>query len=404
MAAALEWQSRGHVAVIATSEHYRSAIEREGITFAPVRPDLPQRSEQGKLMSQVMDPRRGPEFLLRRLILPAIRKSHADLLEACVGADLIVGHPLTFTVPLVASHLKIPWVYVVLSPMTFLSTYDLPQWTPSSRFKSLRLPGRPFYSLLRESLKWLIWRWFDEIRELSRDVGTYPIMRDPLGADQYSPFLNVALFSSVLSSPQPDWPQNTIVAGFPFYDRPSDEAGIDSALDNFLNSGSPPIVFTLGSAAVMTAGNFYTESAKAAERLGRRAVLLIGRGARNFLPADLPETIYVSEYASYSELFPRAAAIVHHGGIGTTAQVMRAGKPMLIVPFAFDQPDNGRHAVRLRIGRVIGRSHYSIDTAVRELGQLLGNGYAERSQTIGRLIRMENGAKALCDALENTVL
>jgi len=115
-----------------------------------------------------------------------------------------------------------------------------------------------------------------------------------------------------------------------------------------LAAGPAPVVFTLGSAAVLAAGRFYEFSAKAAIKLGVRAVLLIGTDPRNRLKQELPKTICVAEYAPYSALFNRSAMVVHQGGVGTTAQCLRAGKPMLIMPYSHDQPDNARRMRRLK--------------------------------------------------------
>ena len=141
-----------------------------------------------------------------------------------------------------------------------------------------------------------------------------------------SPELVLATFSSVMAAPQPDWPPQTVQTGFPFYEGESGNAGLDPALSAFLDAGDPPLVFTLGSSAVMDAGGFYAESAEAARHLGRRALLLVGRDPRN-RPAKLPAGVVAFEYAPYSQVFPRAAAIIHQGGIGTTAQALRAGRP-----------------------------------------------------------------------------
>ena len=92
-------------------------------------------------------------------------------------------------------------------------------------------------------------------------------------------------------------------------------------LEAFLQAGPPPVVFTLGSAAVLDAGDFYEQSALAAEQLGERAVLLVGDDPRNLPVHRVPESICIAEYAPYSRLFPRASLIVHQGGVGTTAQV-----------------------------------------------------------------------------------
>jgi UDP:flavonoid glycosyltransferase YjiC (YdhE family) len=117
----------------------------------------------------------------------------------------------------------------------------------------------------------------------------------------------------------------------------------------------------------MDAGDFYTQSLGAAKLLGKRAVLLVGRDPRNRPKESLPDTVIVCEYASYARLFPHATAIVHQGGVGTTAEALRAGKPMLVVPFGFDQLDNAARVTALGIGRTISRAKYHSETAAHEL-------------------------------------
>src|SRR5262249_29541061 len=152
-----------------------------------------------------------------------------------------------------------------------------------------------------------------------------------------------------------------IITGFTFFDQDHEEE-MPTELSHFLDEGSSPIVFTLGSSAVYDAGPFYEESAKAARQLGQRAVLLVGKDAGNG-PASLPPGVVAFSYAPFSELFPRALAIVHQGGVGTTAQAMRAGRPMLVMPYGHDQPDNAARMVRLGIGRTISRRHYTAGRA-----------------------------------------
>jgi len=144
--------------------------------------------------------------------------------------------------------------------------------------------------------------------------------------------------------------------------------GTSSELTQFLDSGPAPIVFTLGSSAVMVAGDFYVESAAAAAELGRRAVMLVGRDPRNLPARTLPAGVIMAEYAPFSELFPRAAAIVHQGGTGTTAQALAIGTPPCwLVPFAHDQPDNAARVVRMGVARQIGRSQYRAGRVAAEL-------------------------------------
>jgi UDP:flavonoid glycosyltransferase YjiC (YdhE family) len=161
------------------------------------------------------------------------------------------------------------------------------------------------------------------------------------------------------------------------------------------------VVFTLGSAAVLAAGRFYEFSAKAAVRLGIRAVLLIGSDARNRPPQPLPESICVAEYAPYSALFSRAALVVHQGGVGTTAQCLRAGKPMLIMPYSHDQPDNGRRMRRLKVARVIQKRNYTPLRVARRLRAMLAKPLLNRrAQSVAMRLAHEDGVKNACDALE----
>lgn len=114
----------------------------------------------------------------------------------------------------------------------------------------------------------------------------------------------------------------------------------------------PPTVFTLGSSAAEVARPFCEHSVTAAKRLGRRAVIIVGKNTGH-RPIDLPDGVIACDYAPFSELFPRAAVIVHAGGIGTTGLAMRSGRPMLVVPYVHDQFDNAARVARGRIARTI---------------------------------------------------
>src|SRR5262249_9517731 len=195
-----------------------------------------------------------------------------------------------------------------------------------------------------------------------------------------------------------DWARQAVISGFPFYDRDG-RAGMPTELVHFLDAGPPPLVFTLGSSAVVDAGPFYEHSAAAARLLGRRAVLLVGKNPRN-RPASLPDGVVAFAYAPFSELFPRAAAIVHQGGVGATAQAMRSGRPRLVMPYAHDQPDNAERVTRLGVARTIARQRYTPARAAAELRHLLDKPvYRQRASAVGEQVRQEDGVRAACDAL-----
>jgi UDP:flavonoid glycosyltransferase YjiC (YdhE family) len=234
------------------------------------------------------------------------------------------------------------------------------------------------------------------VRQLRREIGLR-VQCDPVFKDKFSPDLVLALFSSTLAQPQPDWPKQTLQPGFVFFDR--EKAGVDDfpELAAFLAAGDAPIVFTLGSTAIHNPGNFYEASAAAARKLGKRAVLL-----GTVAPADAdPAYLLALQYAPYSQIFPHGAAIVHQGGSGTTGQVMRAGRPQLIVPYGWDQPDNGARVARLGLGLCLARSEYLAQTAANTLETLLGNPQiAARASEVGEQIRSEDALTVACDAIE----
>ena len=142
-------------------------------------------------------------------------------------------------------------------------------------------------------------------------------------------------------------------------------------------------------------------AAAAAVALNRRAVLVVGLDTHNLPAGELPPNAVAVDYAPYSKLFPKAAVIVHQGGIGTTGQALQAGKPTLVVPFAHDQPDNARRLGRLGTSKTLPFRRCSTGAMTRALEELLKNSeFAQRAEMIGRKVRSENGVVNACNAIE----
>lgn len=407
VAIALELKRRGHRPVIATSEVYREKTDALGLELSPLPPDLPgydQPEEISRMVESLIDQTKGPERVFNEFINPYLRQSYDALAAATVDADLLLTHVLALAAPALVEKTGIKWVSSVLAPISLFSAYDppvLPQMP--SLHKLLKLNpsiARGFLRLARWRLDSLAAPVYRLRAELGLQRGGNPMMEG-----QHSPALVLALFSPVFGPPQPDWPPNTRTTGFCFYDRrdrPSDAEGLDPKLSEFLDAGPPPVVFTLGSSAIWVAKDFYRESVEAARALGERALLLIG-DERN-RPADLPEGIAAFEYAPYGELLPRARAVVHQGGVGTTGQGLRAGVPNLVVPFSHDQFDNGSRVERLRAGRMLPRPKYNGVTAARELRTMLSDAsYETSAAAVGRQVRAERGAAAAADAIEEVL-
>jgi UDP:flavonoid glycosyltransferase YjiC (YdhE family) len=406
MAIALELKRRGHVPVIVTSELYRAKVEAEGLEFFAVRPDLPSPDEAGPIIEKVMAGSDGPRFLFEEILMPGLRGGYDDLTQAVQGADLMVSHAVSLAAPLVAAKTKIPWISSVLAPISFYSAHDLSVPPMHKLLFTLRFLGPKFLTLCRTIGVKVLDRWAAPYYELQQELGL-PRGANPI-IDAHSPRRVLALFSPLLGAPQPDWPQYTVQTGFCFYDKRGRVPGagnesfemLSPELEAFLQDGEAPIVFTLGSSAVFDPGRFYEESTRAAQLLGHRAVLLIGNETNQ--PKHLPDGVVAFDYAPYSQIFPRASAIVHQGGVGTTAQAMRAGKPMLIMPFAHDQPDHAYRMKKLGVGLGIARKNYHAKVVAQKLKWLLKNpSFSHYATQTGDAIRAENGTQTACDEIEN---
>ncbi|MGB7546777.1 MAG: glycosyltransferase, partial [Terracidiphilus sp.] len=332
IAIALELRRRGHVPVMALPAVYAARIAPLGLEFRIVRPDIDPTNSI--LAEMVYDVKKGTETGLREFLFPVLRQTYDDLLDAATKperADLLLLGELNYAGPLVAEVTGIPWASYVLAPLSFFSAFDppvLPMYPRLARAdKTVPGMGR----VIKRLARFVSRKWPQAIYDLRAELG---LARgsNPLFDAKHSPWLVLALFSQVLGAEQKDWPANTRITGFCYYDSDAGNAALPAHLEAFLGAGPAPVVFTLGSAAVLAAGKFYEHSASAAIKLGVRAVLLIGSDPRNRPQQALPESICVAEYAPYSALFKRAELVVHQGGVGTVAQCLRAGKPMLIMP------------------------------------------------------------------------
>lgn len=401
LALAIELKGRGHSVVVATVPAWRENVEREGVEFRPIRPDVPtDETATREIIRKILDANGGPEFLFTQVFGPVMREVYDDTLAAVAGADLIVTHQLPQTAPIVAQQTGIPWVSAIVAPLGFLSAWDPPTPPQAPAMRPLMamhpIVGRAVNRLARVVTN----RWMRPVYRLRADLGLPP-GGHPLFEGQHAPALVLALFSPLFGEKQPDYPAQTVVTGFPFYDA-APTRPIDPEVTRFLDAGEPPIVFTLGSSAVWVADDFYQVSIAAVRTLGRRALLLVGDDPGP-LRAQVPASIRAFDYAPHAAVMPGAAVIVHQGGVGTTAQALRSGRPSLIVPFGQDQPDNARRVVLLGAGRTITRGHYRVDRVVRELSALMTPEYDSRAAAVGARIRDERGTQRAADEIERVL-
>lgn len=397
---ALELRSRGHDVTVATMEYFRSVVTDHGIGFHPIRPMA--NPADAALIQRIMDPRRGPERLLNEFVFPGVQDMYEDV-SACVqGADLLVSHPLTFATPILAEVHRIPWASAVLAPTSFFSKFDIPMMPQAPWLKRSGRLGRVLGAIFVRAVLGLTRSWPRPVYALRARLGL-PRGKNPIFQGQHSPHLVLALFSKILADPQPDWPPNVVVTGHVFNDTPHGTA-LPHDLQAFLDDGPAPLVFTLGSSVVLAAGSFWDESIAAVRRMGARAVFLVGPERSAAIQASLPSNCLAVDRAPHSLLFPRSAAIVHQCGVGTLAQGLRSGRPVLAVPFAHDQPDNAWRAARLGTARILHPPAYRAARVADELTVLINDpAYAAAAERASVVVKQESGAPTACDALERLI-
>ena len=396
VALGLELKNRGHHVRFATMDFYREKIEMLGFDFVSMAPHVSPEDIAG--LPEMMDAKKGTEMVLREIIIGSVRPMYDDLIKAVADADLLITGEVVYAAKSVVEKTGIKWVSTTLAPVSLFSAYDPSVPPPAPWFENLR--GLPvlFHRAFIELVRWHVSGWLDPYREFRRELGLDED-HNPIFEGKYSDLLHLIMFSKALAKPQPDWPANAVQTGFCFYDGQADSGPMPDGLAEFLDAGEPPIVFTLGSAAVMDPRDFFDESIKAAKELGRRAVLLYG--VFSDPPRGLTEDIVGFDYAPYSLLFPRAACVVHQAGVGTTGQVLRAGVPHLIVPYSHDQPDNASRCRRLSVAEIIGRDDYNAGNAVQMLRRILSSdSYRTKALTASEIVKAEHGSAGACDAIE----
>jgi rhamnosyltransferase subunit B len=399
IALGLGLKARGHQVSIGTVSHYQQPVEAAGLGFYAIRPNF--NPNDPELLTRIMHPTDGTRYIFKELTLPYLRETYQDLSEAVRDKDVLVSSPLTLAAPIVAEKTGVMWVSCVFAPVSFFSVHDPSILNvPLSEWLSRQGPAlnRWFFNTGRRVTDPWARPLYDFRQELGLSKGKQPFFEG-----QHSELCSLALFSPLFAAPQKDWPKNSQATGFLFYDGPSQQM-LNTDLVTFLQSGEPPVIFTLGSSAVHTAGDFYMKSLEAAKQVNCRAVLLVGKDGKKHLPESLPKNIFVAAYAPYSQLFPRGSAVVHQGGIGTTAQVFQAGKPALIVPFAHDQFDHALRVKRLGVGLPLSRKSYSAKRVVQKLEQLLEDDRIKTNALeFGKKIRAERGLENACNAIEKAL-
>jgi rhamnosyltransferase subunit B len=382
--AGIALRDRGHRATLVASGYFQDLARKEGLDFLELY-------SAAEYADEVFSPRNDRLRLIRFL-----RHVHDKLLQRMGTAyDLIAEHYVPGETVVAAQgwvlgariaqeKLGVPLATVHMQPLTFGSAYDR-RWMPPWMWK-----------LCQPTVRRLMDRVLGGgVNAFRAGLGLAPV--SGIMRWWHSPELVIGLFPDWFSAPQPDWPPNSRLVGFPLLDLPTQGSGSADELDQFIAEGEPPIIFSQGSVK-RHVRNFFEVSAEVARQLGGRALFLTPHAEQVRL--SLPSHV---RYFGFVPLrLPRRAAVhVHHGGVGTMAYTLAAGIPQLTVPLTLDQPDNCWRLRRLGVSDTIRPRQYTTRRVVRKLEALLASPLvAERCRFYAARCREETPMEGFCNALE----
>jgi UDP:flavonoid glycosyltransferase YjiC (YdhE family) len=385
----------GHDAAVMTNPYFNRQVEEAGLAFLPVgeRLDLTRVHET---MPDLMHPRRGSKVVLDLLVGKFSTDSYTPIREAIRRErfDAVVHHHIALSAAWAADTEGVPAITAVLAPMMWMSRGDVltpMSWSPLNPGPMTRWA---MHTLGTPIMNWIMDGFIAKVRRdlrLSKAKGEY--LRITRGG-----VANLGLWSPVLRGPCEGDPPTGTICGFPWHDRHDDHDHAGERLEHFLASGEPPILFTLGTAAVHVAGDFYHHAAEACRLLRRRGLLLVGPGRTP--PNNLPADCLAVDYAKFSAVMPRCAVNVHHGGIGSTGQALRAGRPTLVIPHAHDQFDNAARVQRLGVSLTLPRPKVTARRLADQLARLLDDprAHAEAART-RPILNGEDGAQRAAERI-----
>jgi rhamnosyltransferase subunit B len=359
-------RERGHRVTLIANGAFESLARHAGLEFVEL--GTAEEFRRALDLPDMWDPVKGMKAVFEAGILPVLGRTYEAIERLYVpGETMVTAHAIAFGARIAQEKLGLPLVTIHLAPAVFRSNYKPPTF---ERARWIVYLPKPLLRLV----------WFCGDRYVVDPILAGPInaLRAELGLakvskiiDQWwlSPQRVIALFPEWFGPPQPDWPAQVKLTGFPLYDERGVEP-LSPELVAFLQTGTPPIAFTFGSAMTHARPQLET-SAEACRLMNRRGLLLTRH--REQVPANLPDGVRHFDYAPFSELLPTCAALVHHGGIGTTSQALAAGVPQLIMPLAHDQHDNAARVRALGGGMELSPKSYKPKKVAEVLTALLGD-------------------------------
>jgi UDP:flavonoid glycosyltransferase YjiC (YdhE family) len=380
----------GHYVRLISHQNFAELVNSHGVEFWSIESnvqdiaqsnEMSERIEKGNFLSVMSQMKKEAE-------LQAISSARTGL-EACEGMEMVLaGVGGLFVGFSLAEKFKIPLLQAYYIPFTPTRAFPsflfpkLPQWLGgfSNRFS---------FHIMRQ----IIWQGFRSADKLMRkQVFNLPAASfwGPYNAERLHNYPILYGYSPLVIPPPSDWNSNTHVTGYWFLDPPA-EWTPSSALTEFLEAGSPPVYVGFGSMSNRKPEETTNLVLQALVRTQQRAIILSGWGG--FQKADLPDSVFMLDSAPFSWLFPRVAAVVHHGGAGTTSAAFRAGVPSIVIPFFGDQPFWGHLVAELGVGpKPIPRRKLTVERLAQAIQKAVTDQtMRERATDLGTKIQAEDG-------------
>ena len=333
---------------------------------------------------------RDPSPMVSRALMPLLEDMARRSYALAPGAGCFAGTTFSLGSALAAEMAGLPYVPLLLQPAVLFSAEDPPSTAPF-RFAAHPPTGRMglawnrvWMATARAVLRHRHGREMNDVRDA---LGLAPSHATPLiDHDAAVPF-RLGLWPDAFAPPPEDVAEDIDLVGFP----PAPRGELAPMIRSWIDAGSPPLVVTLGSIAhTLGPPDFWEQAVGMARRLGLRAILLHGE-------AEVPvaDDVLGVGYAPHGPLFPLAAAVVHHGGIGTSAEALRSGRPQLVLPVGGDQPDNAARLERLGVAAAVPIRRFTAERGSTSLSNLLhGFDYSKSSALAKRIAGQDGAARA----------
>jgi UDP:flavonoid glycosyltransferase YjiC (YdhE family) len=373
--------ARGHRVTLAAPETYRARAQALGIEFC----SLVTVVEQDRMLADpdLWHPFRSG-WMMARWGGPMIARQYEALAALASQPDsVLVANPGVLAARLVQDKLGVPTASLLLQPGILPSStappempggVTIPAWLPH--------PLRGLYWLAVDAAAYALLA--PSLNRVRAGLGLSPVRR--VFRWWLSPDMVIGLFPGWYAAPQPDWPPQLRLAGFSRFDGARAELPEDVRM--FCEEGPPPIAFTLGT-GMTHAADFFRTAVAACDALGARGLLLTKYP--DVIPTRLPPRVRHVAFAPFRQLLPLCGAVVHHGGVGTTAAALESACPQLVLPLAWDQPDNAARVAGLGAGLALGSRRRSSKHMSHALARLMTLEVGDRCRAIASRAGGENG-------------